>query len=50
MRRAIALSVGVVAGAQLGARLSLRASGRLVEALLGIALLALAARLFFSVL
>ena len=50
VRRAIALSVGVVAGAQLGARLSLRASGRLVEALLGIALLALAARLFLSVL
>jgi len=50
VRRAIALSVGVVAGAQLGARLSLRASGRLVEALLGIALLALAARLFLTVL
>jgi uncharacterized protein len=50
VRRAIALSVGVVAGAQLGARLSLRASGRLVEALLGIALLALAARLLLTAL
>ena len=50
IRRAIALSVGVVAGAQLGARLSLRASGRLVETLLGIALLALAARLLLTAL
>jgi uncharacterized membrane protein YfcA len=48
VRRAISLSLGVVLGAQLGARLSLRASGRLVESLLGIALLALAARLIFS--
>ena len=45
VRRALALSLGVVGGAQLGARLSLRASGRVVEALLGVALLALAARL-----
>jgi len=45
IRRAIALSVGVVAGAQLGARLSLRASGHLVEGLLGIALAGLAVRL-----
>jgi hypothetical protein len=45
IRRALCLSVGVVAGAQLGARLSLRASGRAVETLLGLALLALAARL-----
>ena len=45
IRRAIALSIGVVAGAQLGARLSLRASGRTVETLLGVALLVLAARL-----
>ena len=50
IRRSIALSVGVVAGAQLGARLSLRASGRLVEALLGIALLTLAARLLLTAL
>jgi hypothetical protein len=48
VRRAISLSLGVVLGAQLGARLSLRASGRVVESLLGIALLALAARLIFS--
>ena len=48
IRRALALSVGVVLGAQLGARLSLRTSGRAVEALLGIALLALAARLSFA--
>ena len=50
IRRSLALSVGVVAGAQLGARLSLRASGRLVEALLGIALLTLAARLLLTAL
>ncbi len=48
VRRAVALSVGVVAGAQLGARVSLRASGRVVELLLGIALLVLAVRLLFS--
>ena len=46
VRRAAALSIGVVAGAQLGARLSLRASGRLVEMLLALALLVLAIRLF----
>jgi uncharacterized protein len=50
VRRALALSVGVVLGAQLGARLSLRTSGRAVEVLLGIALLALAARLVFAAL
>ena len=48
VRRAISLSLGVVLGAQLGARLSLRASGRFVESLLGVALLAVAARLIFS--
>ena len=48
IRRAIALSIGVVLGAQLGARLSLRISGRAVEALLGIALIALAARLLVA--
>jgi len=48
IRRAIALSIGVVAGAQLGARLSLRARGRIVETLLGVALLALAARLLLT--
>lgn len=45
VRRAAALAVGVVAGAQVGARLSLRASGRVVETLLAVALLALAIRL-----
>ena len=50
IRRAIALSVGVVGGAQLGARLSLRASGRTVEILLGVALLVLAARLSLAAL
>lgn len=50
VRRAVALSIGVVAGAQLGARLSLRASGRVVEMLLGVALIALAVRLLFTIL
>lgn len=50
IRRSLALSAGVVAGAQLGARLSLRASGRIVEALLGIALVALALRLLVAAL
>jgi uncharacterized membrane protein YfcA len=50
IRRAIALSVGVVLGAQLGARLSLRTSGRAVEALLGVALMALAAKLLVAAL
>ena len=45
VRRAAALSVGVVAGAQAGARLSLRLRGRVIELLLAVALLALAARL-----
>jgi uncharacterized membrane protein YfcA len=45
IRRAIALGVGVVIGAQLGARVSLRASGQTVERLLAIALLALSIRL-----
>jgi len=46
VRRALAISIGVVAGAQLGARLSLKISGRLVEILLGVALVGLAIRLF----
>jgi uncharacterized protein len=51
IRRAVVLSVGVVLGAQLGgARLSLRTSGRTVEVLLGVALLALAARLLSTAL
>jgi uncharacterized membrane protein YfcA len=45
VRRAAALSVGVVAGAQVGAHLSLRLRGRVIEVLLAVALLALAARL-----
>ncbi len=48
IRRAAALSIGVVGGAQIGAHLSLRASGRLVERLLAAALLVLAARLFIA--
>jgi uncharacterized membrane protein YfcA len=45
VRRAAAISIGVVGGAQLGAHLSLRASGKLVEALLASALVALSLRL-----
>lgn len=45
LRRATSLSVGVVAGAQLGARLSLRLRGAAIQWLLAAALLALAARL-----
>ncbi|HUZ16609.1 MAG TPA: sulfite exporter TauE/SafE family protein [Gaiellaceae bacterium] len=45
LRRTVALSIGVVAGAQLGAHLSLRLRGRVIHWLLAIALLALAARL-----
>jgi uncharacterized membrane protein YfcA len=48
VRRAAALSAGVVLGAQIGARISLRASGRAVELLLAVALLALAVRLAVS--
>lgn len=48
LRRAAAISVGVVAGAQLGARLSLRTSARAVELLLAAALLGLAVRLLFA--
>jgi uncharacterized membrane protein YfcA len=50
LRRAAALSVGVVGGAQLGAALSTRLSGGLIERLLGIALVLLGARLILSVL
>jgi uncharacterized membrane protein YfcA len=49
VRRAAALSIGVVAGAQVGARLSQRLRGHHIERLLAVALLALAARLFVSV-
>jgi uncharacterized protein len=44
-RRTVALSAGVVAGAQLGAHVSLRLGGRVIQWLLAVALLALAARL-----
>src|SRR5512146_1107702 len=45
VHRSIALSLGVVAGAQLGAQISLRLRGRVIQVLLAIALLALAIRL-----
>jgi uncharacterized membrane protein YfcA len=48
VRRATALSVGVVAGAQIGAHISLRLRGVVIQSLLATALLALAARLFYS--
>lgn len=48
-RRTTALAVGVVAGAQLGAHLSLRLRGAVIQWLLGAALLALSARLLYSV-
>jgi uncharacterized membrane protein YfcA len=44
-----ALSVGVVAGAQLGARISLRVRGRAIQWLLAVALVALAVRLLVGV-
>jgi len=49
LRRTLALSVGVVAGAQLGARISLRLRGSVIQLLLAAALLALAARLLYTV-
>ncbi|HET7571150.1 MAG TPA: sulfite exporter TauE/SafE family protein [Gaiellaceae bacterium] len=49
LRRAAALSVGVVVGAQIGARVSRRLAGHHIERLLALALLALAARLLVSV-
>jgi uncharacterized protein len=48
LRRAAALSVGVVAGAQLGARASLRLSARTIQWLLAVALAALAIRLLVT--
>jgi uncharacterized membrane protein YfcA len=48
IRRALALGSGVVGGAQLGARVSLRLRGDLIQHLLAAALLALAARLLFA--
>ncbi|HXY17518.1 MAG TPA: sulfite exporter TauE/SafE family protein [Gaiellaceae bacterium] len=49
VHRTLALSVGVIGGAQLGAHVSLRLRGRVIEWLLAGALLALAARLLISV-
>ena len=49
VRRAAALSVGVVAGAQLGAHVSLRLRGAVIQWLLAAALLTLAARLLYSI-
>lgn len=49
VRRTIALSVGVVAGAQLGAHISLRLRGAVIQWLLSFALIALAARLMLAV-
>ena len=46
-RRTAALSVGVIAGAQLGAHVSLRLRGAAIQLLLAAALLALAARLLY---
>ena len=48
VRRSLSLSLGVVAGAQLGARASLRLRGPVIQWLLAIALLALAVRLIAS--
>ena len=48
VRRAAALSVGVIAGAQVGAWLSRRFSGRAIRRLLALALLALGLRLIVS--
>lgn len=49
LRRAAALSVGVVFGAQLGAMLSQRLSGTVIQRLLAVGLLALGVRLVLSV-
>jgi uncharacterized membrane protein YfcA len=48
VRRAVALSIGVVGGAQLGAHVSLRLRGAVIQWLLAVALLALAARLLLA--
>ena len=49
LRRAAALSVGVVFGAQLGARASVRLSGRRIQHMLAGGLLLLGVRLILSV-
>jgi hypothetical protein len=48
VRRAMALSVGVITGAQLGAHISLRLRSAIIQWLLAAALLALAARLLIA--
>ena len=48
LRRAAALSLGVVGGAQLGAHVSLRLRGAVIQWLLAAALFALAARLLYA--
>jgi uncharacterized protein len=48
VRRTIALSLGVVGGAQLGAHVSLRLRGAVIQWLLAAALIALAARLLLA--
>ena len=48
LRRAAALSIGVVAGAQIGAHVSLRLRGAAIQRLLASALLVLAARLLLA--
>lgn len=50
LRRAIALSAGVLPGAQLGARLSQRLAGPTIRRILGVALIVLAVRLLFAAL
>ena len=47
-RTALALSIGVLPGAQLGARLSRRFTGPTIRKFLGVALLGLAVRLLIS--
>lgn len=50
LHRAIALSLGVIGGAQVGAWLSQRTSGTVIQRLLGLTLAALAVRLFLTIL
>ncbi len=49
LRRTLALSAGVIGGAQMGARVSLRLSGPLIQRLLAVSLMALAVRLAITV-
>ena len=48
LRRTLALSAGVIAGAQVGAHVSLRLSGPLIQRLLAVALVVLALRLLVT--